>query len=428
MVVYAGYLSDPTSLTALPHDVAPIINIQGPSNTPQPSALDVATNLLLPVRPAETQFGHFPEELYDLRTTSHLYRFMMSMLGDAGVGQLLKRYQLARFQADIAGTHFFDLDRFYGALFGFRRLSTEQFGVDPMTITATPTEWADIMAKDASYRSRIVDFAKAIALGPTFDGIKAAGHSVIAADVEIYESWMLYDDNAYTPGGAPVQVGAKTWGDVEQAYPFYRDVEGKVYGTLEGGVGNFGNPPSSGPVRNQFIVQPRRAVSLEEAYEMQRVLSRLKPADQIMVIDSGGIAIHSPVSGMKVTADSSYWEITTKVLPADKTITASATPYSVPLSGNPETVPAPPFSAYQGESWSYNGDIVSVAAYAERAQLPYTVTNQNDYERQYFADGGFVDHVGNRAVLPVNTVASARTAQSAVTVAHPYSGSRAATR
>jgi hypothetical protein len=429
VITYAGYLADPTVLAPLANDVAPIIDIQGPTNAPQPDALSVGTNLLLPARPADEQFGHFPEEMYDLRSTSHIYRFLMAMLGEAGVGGLLKRYQVARLQADIAGTHFFDLDRFYGALFGFRRLSTEQFAVDPMTQVATPTEWADIMAKDASYRSRIIDFSKAIALGPTYDGIQAAAHSIVSAPVEIYESWMLYDENAYTPGGAPIQVGARTWGDVEQTFPFYRSVEGQAYGSLDGAVANFGNPPSNGPVRNQFIVQPRRPVSLEETYEIQRVLSRLKPADQIMVVDAGGIAIHAPVTGMRVAADSSYWEVTTKVVPKAKTSSGAGTPYLVTDQGGiPQTLPSPPFSAYQGEAWSYNSDIVSITAYAETATTPYETLVTHEYERQYFADGGFVDHVGNRALLPPRTVASARAAGEGVLVASPYTGSRAAVR
>jgi hypothetical protein len=421
MVSTDGSLTANGLITPLDNSIAPIINLQGPVNTPKPTALDVATNPILPARVAASQFSHFPDNLYDLSSTSHLYRFLMAILGDSGVGQLTKRYQLSLLQADIAGTHFFDLDRFYGALFGFRRLSSEQLKSDPMAQTLKTADWADVMAKDASYRSRIIDFSKGIALGATYPGLTAVAHSIISAEVEIYESWMLYDDQSYTTGGSPVQIGQRTWGDVERLFPTYGNLEGQTYGSLEGGLGTFSNP--LGSVRNQFTIQPHRPISLEETYEMQRVLKRLKPADQIMVVDAGGLQMLKPVTGMKVAADSSYWEVSINVIPSPTTISGAASPYQVTNNpGTSQVQPQPPFSSYQGESWSYNADIAAVATYSERA--PGIAINNSDFSRQFFSDGTHVDHTGNNAVMSAKQLAAGRMVTDGLLVASPYAGVR----
>jgi hypothetical protein len=342
----------------------------------------------------------------------------MALMGDAGAGGLTKKYTLALLQSDLAGTHFFNLDKFYGALFGFRRMTYERLDGDPAVQQMTSADWAQVKAADASYRARIIDFAKAVAQGPTYRGLAGAAAAVVSAGVEIYESWMLYDDQAFTPGGSPVQVGQNTWGDVETLYPTYRDLDGKAYSMIEGGTGGSFTNPSLGPIRNQFTVQPHKNISLEEAYEIKRVLSALKPADQILVVDSGGIEIHSVVPNLKVAADSSYWEVSTSVTPTAET-SGVGTPYPVPSDGTPKTLPRPPFSAYQGEQWSYNSDITMVSAYVE--SNPDIVIASTDFDRQFFRDGSHVDYTPDKAIMSAAQLASGRLASDGIMVASPYS-------
>lgn len=170
--------------------------LQGNPSLPLTSEQQIGTNLVLPNVTSDSRLAHFPEAGYDIRHTSHLSRFMKAMLGDTGTGGLRKRYLMSRLQTSLHGSHFLDLDRFYGALFGFTRLTGEAYSTNPYTEGKTADEWEEIHTKDASYRSRIAKFARAINMGATPDGMEAAAEAVLSVDCEVIETFYLLSDYA----------------------------------------------------------------------------------------------------------------------------------------------------------------------------------------------------------------------------------------
>lgn len=384
--------------------MADLIDLQAPASSPLPVGVVAGTDLLLVPRRTADRLAHFPEEVYDLAAESHLVRFLKALLGESGTGQLRKRMLIARLQQTLQGSHFYDLDRFYGALFSLRRRPNELLSTDPYTGTATADEWTVMRGADASYRSRIIQFARAIGFGATPTGIELVAEAVLSVDCDVYESW-IQADAAY-----------RTYAELEAAYPTYAALEGVSYGVLEGE----GLPRLSGNDRRQFTVRPKRQITLSEAYDLTKVLLAIKPADARFVIDYSGVVVHDPLAMRGVFADSQYWEVVPKVSARPG---ATTTPYQV-VSNQPVEQPRPPFSGYQGESWSYNGDVVGVSAYQEHADG----SGYADLavQRVVFSDGTFIDYPASAAVMLQRYVVAGRVASDGILVSHPYAGPRQA--
>lgn len=531
-----------------------LLELQVAPEVPRPTATATKTDMLLvPTRMAD-RLAHFPEEVYDLSAESHLSKLLKVLLGDAGAGQLRKRLLITRMQNTLQGTHFYDLDRFYGPLFGLRRGQDEVFDLDPYTETAVTETWDEVTSKDASFRSRIEQFSKALAYGATPTGMELVAEALLAVDCDIHESYIQADESYQTyaeledqyggnlltenqesletdltgwgaganttlarstawaySGVASLELTAAALGDISavtpsgaggiavtpgEAYSFttavgpnaagravrveidwydgaaallstsagtpvtesttgsvgpevtatapagaataavrfvveaaaageahradgftfspqtYADMEGTSYGTLEGA----GLARMSGDERRVFTIRPKRRISLSEAYDLRRVLSRIKPADSRFVIDHSGIPLHAPLTIGSATADSVHWEVISSVAP----ISSPLDPYQV-STGTLAEQPRPPFSGYQGEAWSYNADLVGMAASykplgGERRVLPV--------QRVTFPDGTAMDFSPQQAVLPRRMVLGGRAVSDGILVAHPYAGPR----
>lgn len=383
-----------------------IVSLQTGQSQPQPPGLAVATNLLLPPDRTQDRLAHFPEEVYDLTAESHLVRFLKVLLGDAGAGQLRKRVMLTRMAQALHGTHFYDLDRFYGALFDAKRGAAERLALNPYMDTATADEWDTEHAKDASYRSRVTQLARAVGFGATPTGMELAAEAVLAVDCDVYESYTQAD------------ASFRTYGEIEESYASYEDMEGVSYGELEGSA----LQRMSGDERRVFVVRPKRQITQEEAYALFRVLDRLKPADSRCVIEWQGVSTHDSIGIRNAWADSEHWEVVAKV--GARPIVAGE-PYQS-LGVDPVEQPRPPFSGYQGEAWSYNGDVVGVAAYhyPEGSSEPVLTHTQ----RMVFEDGTFLDFADDQAILPQRYVSAGRAVSDGVLVAHPYAGPRTSRR
>lgn len=208
-----------------------IIDTQVSGGGPTPEGLTTGTNLLLPSRVTSARLAHFPEEVYDLRAESHLVRFTKVLLGDAGAGQLRKRLIQARLQQSLQGIHFHHLDRFYGALFGIRRFPSETLDLDPSTQTATNDVWAIQHAKDASYRSRITQFARSLSFGPTPTGIELISEALLGVDTDVYETYHQSDSGYRTYGELegldPIDV-THSWEDTPHNSASVEKVDGVV--------------------------------------------------------------------------------------------------------------------------------------------------------------------------------------------------------
>ena len=237
---------------------ADLVTAQTVEGSPVPRGTSSSTSPLLPARRVADRLAHFSEDVYDITPESHLSRFMKVLLGDAGAGQLRKRLTVTRLAQTLTGTHFLDLDRFFGALFGATRLTAERLGFDPYTGLATVDEWDAAHAKDASYRSRMAAFARALAWGPTPTGIELAAEALLAVDCDVFETWIQSD------------AGYRTYAELEALYNVingYAAMEGLAYSALEGiGLGQISKND-----RREFTVRPKRPVSLEEMLVLNRV-------------------------------------------------------------------------------------------------------------------------------------------------------------
>jgi hypothetical protein len=311
------------SLTPIPS----LISVQLPPSVPVPSGLSTGTDLLLPQSAIMDRLRHFPEEVYSLAAESHLVRLMKVLLGDAGAGQLKKRLTISRLSQVLSSTHFYDLDRFYGALFGVRRTPQEYLSFNPYIATATGDQWDTAHASDASYRSRVMQFARGISFGATVIGMELIAEAILSIECDIYE----------------------------------------IFNQVDLGTANYAD-------RRLFVIRPKRPVTLAEAFDLKQVISTLKPADVRVEIDYQGVQVHIPTPVSSIAADSEHWEIISKV---------SAQPSPLPPYLNPSATPVeqprPPFSGYQGEAWSYANDISGVTSISPPQRLTFVDGDYTDY-------------------------------------------------
>ncbi len=430
-----------------------IIPLQSDPAGPAVTGVERATNMLLPDAPTMQQLSNFPDDLYDLRETSALVRLLKVLLGDAGVGQLRKRTMVTRLESALNGANFFDLDRFYGAIFGALRNPAEALVINPMDDVATPDEWDAIKAADASFRERISELAKAIAMGGTIPGLQQAAEAIVQAPVDIYESWQLLD--AY---GDVLSSSPNTWDETEILFPTWQSFPStttwnRVEGTIQVGRTNTLS-------RSEVIVRPRKdyASTPEHIYDFPReenaivrVLQKLRPAGTIVTVDPdmGDPYVATDISGLQ--ADSEFWEIVPKVQPKSSLIgtTTDVYPYSTQQSAaNAATVaaggivpadvhrvlPIPPWLASQGKTWSYNGSISAVTSYTYAPPDPTNILDAQDSTASTFADdqtvvyrdGTEVRYTARKGVLSAQQATAAQTVADGSLVAHPYTGDRKA--
>lgn len=395
-----------------------LLALQGSGSGPSSSDATIVTDPINAPKATSGQIVNFDPDVYDLSPESHLSRFLKVLLGDAGSGQLRKRMLRARLEQTLYGTRFLDLDRYAGGMFGFRRLSTEKFDISPYTGIATSSEWDAQDSQDAVFRARVEQFLKALPLGGTVRGIQQAAQALFGVECEIYETYVLVDTNGGNVGGSAPVLGARTYARIEDEFHFYGNLEGMTYSDIEGGSGgSFGRTTTQN--RQEFIVVPKRSISMEEMYEGYRTLSIIKPAEALLTIDPNGIEVHTPVAMRGVSADSTYWEIVVKV--AAKPGKEGA--YSrVDPQGKAVQQPKPMWTRYQGEAWSYNGDISKFVSYAEDAEG--RLTAQIDYDRVTQPDGKVYSFTPDLAVQPPIEILRGRMVSDAVLVAALYSQNR----
>lgn len=398
-----------------------ILSLQTTTGTPDSTVADATTSPINPPIRTTDLLAHFPDNLYDMSAESHLARFIKALIGDAGVGGIKKAFSQARFEEAVLTTHFYDLDAFFSALFGFKRLTSEVPDINPYYDVATGEQWDVQRAKDSGYRARITEFASAVQQCPTPQGLAHVAGAVLGVECRIYESYVLVDENGGSnPGGNPIGLGVRTYGDIEQQYRFYGEMQRGTYSDLEGGIGTFGRTTTQN--RQEFTVRPLREISFEETYHLIRILSRLKPSDALLTIDPQGVEVHTvtPIAG--VAADSTYWEVTPKVAPA------ATVSYAYPVQANqpgvPIEQPRPAFAAYQGEAWSYNGDVASFLSYAE--DTPGHISQTYDYDAVRESDKSMVRYTPDKALADQTELLLGRAVSDGILVTSPL-GNRVVT-
>lgn len=435
-----GFFDDPAAndRSLLPLQVGSI-------SDPALPTMEQATGLLSPDHATESRMSHFDPSLYDLRPESHLVRFMKVILGDAGAGQLRKRYTVARLQATLGGTHFYDLDGFYGAIFGAQRRVEEMLPVNPMTSTATPDEWDDIEARDAKFRERVAALAKALPMAGTVEGLRQAAEALTGVECDVYETWRLLESGASAYAG-------RTWDDVEADFADWDAMEGLTWTEITAAV-SIGRAGVSNP--DEVYVRPKRDYNpadsseasfreaerqrLEDEMAVQRVLNMLKPAGVLLTVDNRGMALHIPTTIGSIEADSNFWQVLTKVA-ARPGLGHAANPYPVsPVKaslgivqdGTLQPLPVVPFHNAQTHQWTYNSVVTSVAAYALRDSSPTVtatggaVVDKRNWEKvPATVAGPATEYRPGSGLTDQRALAAAQAAADSVLQAHPYSGPR----
>jgi hypothetical protein len=385
-------------------DLTPPGALQLVPGTPGPASLNTVTQPLLTPVQTDQRFRHFPPQTYNLTPHSNLVRFLRVLLGDAGAGQLRKRLVLSRLGQLMSSSYFYDLDSFYGALFGMQRAPAETLPMDPYNDTAAPEQWTSAAQADSSYRNRLFQFGRAIEYGPSPVGMKLVAEAILSVTCDVYESFVYASQLALHYGGPSTP-------NLEQNT--YAGLQNFTYAQLEGVTGTVPNSLQ----RKQFIISPHRACSVVEINNVLQVIDQLKPADAIALVVPQDADVYAPVSVAGVWADSNYWEVQAAVT---VTSTGATVPYGQAQPGTTIAPTVPPFNSYQGEQWFYNKDIVGALSYLQDPLQ--NVLASTDYQRIFWSDGTYTDYLPTNAPLPWWMALLGRYSQDGVMAINPLSG------
>jgi hypothetical protein len=415
--------------------VTSLLQLQTVPSQPLPVDLSTITSALSPDVPIQSRLTHFPDDLYDLTSNSHLTRFLKALLGDSGVGQLRKRQLVARLQTLLNSTHFYDLDAFYGALFGANRGITGALPINPYTDVATPDGWDEINTIDASFREKLLALARAITMGGTPLGLQAMAEALTGVDCDVYEVYALMDAQGSSGSGTP-------WNTIESTYSTWGSVENHSYNDIEGHqvFGNMGLD-----ARNEVVIRPKKVYDntpdsqrqrADDVRGILRVLEVLKPAAALLSVDSSGVGVHAEATYGSISSPSNYWEVSARVIPKDELKSwykqvFQAYDHRANPQGIDSAQPQPPFTNIQGQQWSQVSQVVSVKAESTFNVLTKATSFDTakklstvEYDIVHFPDGKTQTYLPSYAVLDPRQAAAARTASDGVMIAAPYSGTR----
>ena len=397
-----------------------LITDQVDPTQPQIQALKRITDPLIPSENSSQVVKNFDPDLYDLNPQSHLMRLIRALTGSAGVGGIRKQNFIARSAASIGGANFVDLDAFYGALFNFRRNGIERMPtnvdgstINPLTDSANSDIWDDVLSRDARFRSRIYQLARAINMGGSYAGLRGVAEAILSVEVDLVESWVKVDSQA--SNNSLITPTAKSFGQMASQFSTWGNV-GQSYGALSGGQFGLGNTPQGN--RGELVFTPRRIITVEESYQLMQVLQVLKPSHTQVTIANVTNQSSAPIAPRTLAADSENWSIQSRITPAINLVQPV-----VPLYNNagPYSSARPVFSEYVGESWSYNANIVKTVSYK---MDNYNVTQQGNDEMITYQDGQTHQYKVQDGVMDTNKAISARLSGDGVVTTFPYAGNR----
>ncbi len=422
-----------------------LLSLQKALSEPSVPELATGTSLLNPSESTKTRLAHFDPNQYDMRPNSHLVRFLHALLGDSGAGQLRKRVLMARLWTILYTTHFYDLDRFYGAIFNVSRHPDEVLPINPMVDLATPDGWDEISTWDSRYRERLMKLASAIPLGGTPAGLQLMAEALTGVDCEVYEVWSLVESAGALGFG-------RTYQQVTDTYVNYGGLEGNSWGEISARpvFGQMGND-----YRNEVIIRPKKNYPdtpegrRDRAYDsngIRRVVEKLKPAGTIVSVDDKGVQLRSQAPISNIFSDSEFWDIVPRVIPnREKETLYETTKNAYDARSNPsgmqQSNPAQaraPFYEFLGQAWSAIPDIhqaeawwnliSSITTWREMGAMETfgrqnRLSNNNNYDTQLFATRR-VEYSPNKAYIDPKTAVAGNIAGDGVLQAAPYSAPR----
>lgn len=282
---------------------------------------------------------HFDEEVYDLSPRTHLYKLIYALAGETGAGDVLKQSLISRANQDIETTWFKDIDRLFSDILDLPRLPEESYDIDPQKDVLTQEELDEIMVKDAWYRARLKDLLQGLQTGGTVEGFKHIVRAVTSSDCDIYETYR------------------------------YRDRFDSV-----GRLATLSD--------REVVIAPYKQETTErEKHVLLRVLDRLKPVDSFVTVSPEGLPVHKILDIKNVASDSSYFEITKKVI------------NNVDMS----SIPPPEYLAeelFKGQKWLYE------AEKGKAVPMPNTpFSTSMEYAQQYIYDSKSSDQISKAEYL-----------------------------
>ena len=268
---------------------------------------------------------------------------------------------------------------------------------DPYTDAAGSDIWDDIHSRDASYRSRLLKFARAIPQGGTYPGLLAACEAVLSVDCEMYESWSWIDEI----GGASTVKTGYSYTAIERSFKNWDTLaKNRSWADLTGTTVTVGRLMQ--PNRSEVVLKPKRVLREDERFQLLRVLRKIAPVGVQFTIDPSGIALHEKQPIRNVAASSEYWEV------MSKTVTQPGQSYQQPR---------PAFSQYTGEKWSYNNDVATISSYEMVGDTPLTST---DYDTVTYNDGTSHRYLPSDGLVPGKEAAVERVTADGVCTSKPY--------
>jgi hypothetical protein len=151
---------------------------------PQSYFLEALISTSLPSK----YLDNFSEDIYNTSPDSRFYKFLYSLLGAAGLGQLKINYFYARLQFEEHGLNLNQLDKFYGNPLRFGR-STDELYTDDYKGLLSKEAWDELKSSDQSYKTRTSDYMAAARMGPTPEGMRLAAKSGLGHDAQIVENY-----------------------------------------------------------------------------------------------------------------------------------------------------------------------------------------------------------------------------------------------
>jgi hypothetical protein len=415
-----------------------ILDFQTPAGSPAPAGTATETGLLTPDLMLAERLKNFPGSVFDLSPTSVLIHFMQAMLGDSGVGQIRKRQTIAMLQSAVTSTHFYDLDSFYGALFGAIRGPSGTLPdnpatgqpVSPYTDLATPDAWDEVLAIDAQFRERVIALARAITLGGTIPGLRALAEAITGSRCQIYEVWRLIDNQ-----GAQ-SVTTYTWSTEQVTYPNWSSfVPGTTWQTVVGTDAQVSYGGLGINSRAEVVITPTQTYpgtpagqrqQASDSYGISSVVEVLKPANVVVSVEMNGIEVNTQVTISAIWADSENAELVSYVTPASMADPAYAKATQAYQAGGAPVastfpVPSPVFCRRLGTRISYAGDVTVASGQASQDGYTALLTG-SDFDQVTYPDGSVVAYTASSAIMDPSRTTAARLASSVQ--AAPYSGPR----
>lgn len=410
-----------------------VLPLQTFVSEPMLPTMSSETGMLAVDLSTETRLAHFDPALYDMRPGSHLVRLMKALLGDAGVGQLRKSLTTQRISSILSGSHFFDLDGFWGALLNVGRRSSELLVFDPTRSVATPEQWDDVLARDARYRERIIGLSQSLPMIGTVAGLKMAAEAVAGAPCEIYEVWPLLNAGQQSSSGRSwdqVETLSSSW-DVLLTPPQTWDQLANKQSLGVTGLGLRNEvtvkplksylPTSGDPAAAQAALRQRQ----EDEYNLTRVMRLLKPAGVLVTIDTSGISLQRAAPAGGFFADSSLYEIVGTVYPRPGLPTGADSPYAITDPAVTQAaLQAPPFTVQNGYEWSHNSVTFAINGISyDSADGSVSASGQVEDSSDWqvvTTSGQFVQYTPDRGMASRSDLIGELASRGSVLVAHPY--------